>query len=164
MQTDAAVNPGNSGGPLVNTQGAVVGINTAIYGDKFQGISFAVPSSVAHWIYDQITTKGYASRSMLGVRPTPVFQRDVDKHNLPDIDGAMIALVQEGSPAEAAGLQVFDVVRTWDGKAVVNYSDLYRFVAMTEADSTVKVEFIRDGQLYDTDVTVTSADLAIRSR
>jgi len=164
MQTDAAVNPGNSGGPLVNTQGAVVGINTAIYGDKFQGISFAVPSSVAHWIYDQITSKGYASRSMLGVRPTPVFQRDVEKYNLPDIDGAMIALVQKGSPADVAGLEVFDVVRSWDGKAVVNYGDLYRFVAMTEPDSTVKVEFIRNGQLYDTDVTVSSADLTVRRR
>lgn len=162
MQTDAAVNPGNSGGPLVNTQGAVVGINTAIYGDKFQGISFAVPSSVAQWIYDQITSKGYASRSMLGVRPTPVFQRDVEKYNLPDIDGAMIALVQRGSPADVAGLKEFDVVRSWDGKAVVNYGDLYRFVAMTEPDSTVKIEFIRDGQLYNADVTVSSADLTVR--
>ena len=153
LQTDAAVNPGNSGGPLVNAEGKVVGINTAIYGDKFQGISFAVPSVVAKWVYEQITSKGFVNRGRLGVRPLPVFQRDVDRLGLPDIDGAMIQFVEEKSPSAAAGLRRYDVIRKWDGKPITTYGNLYRFVAMTEPNQTVQVELIRDGQLYQVDVT-----------
>lgn len=153
LQTDAAVNPGNSGGPLVDAEGRVVGINTAIYGDKFQGISFAVPSAVAKWVYEQITSKGFVNRGRLGVRPLPVFQRDVDRLGLPDIDGAMISFVEEKSPSAVAGLQPNDVIRKWDGKPITSYSNLYRFVAMTEPNQTVPVELIRDGQLYEVDVT-----------
>lgn len=153
LQTDAAVNPGNSGGPLVNSEGKVVGINTAIYGDKFQGISFAVPSAVAKWVYEQITSKGFVNRGRLGVRPAPVFQRDADRLSLPDIDGALIQFVEDKSPSALAGLKPNDVIRKWDGQSITTYSNLYRYVAMTEPDETIKVELIREGQRYEVDVT-----------
>lgn len=146
LQTDAAVNPGNSGGPLVDSLGRVVGINTSIHGSEFRGISFAVPSVQAKFVYEQIIEKGYVSRGLLGATPRPVFQRDANRLGLPDIDGALLERVAENSPAKQSGLRANDVVRTWNGKTIDEFLKLYRFVSMTEPQSVAEVGIIRNGK------------------
>ena len=156
LQTDAAVNPGNSGGPLVNAAGQVVGINTAIHGDQFQGISFAVPSSIAKFVFDQVIEKGYVDFGILGAYPTAVYHRDRDQLGLPDINGALLRQVISGSPADIAGLQPGDVVRRWGKEPIIDHGALYKLVDMTPPDSEVEVEILRDGEPMRLTVTVGS--------
>ena len=156
LQTDAAVNPGNSGGPLVDAQGRVVGINTAIHGAQFQGISFAVPSEVAKFVFDQMIVKGFVDFGILGAYPEPVFQSDATRLKLPDINGALIRDVILNSPADIAGLRKNDVVRSWNGTAIVEHGNLYRFVDMTSPDTKVRLKVFRDGIECELDVTVGS--------
>ena len=156
LQTDAAVNPGNSGGPLVDSMGRVVGINTSIYGEQFQGISFAVPSVQAKFVYEETLKQGYVPRGILGVRPTAVFQRDATRLNLPDIQGALLRQVDFDSPAMKGGLKRNDVIRSWNGDSIDDYHKLYRFVSMTEPGSIARVKIIRRGQEKTLDVKVGS--------
>jgi serine protease Do len=146
LQTDAAVNPGNSGGPLVDENGRVVGINTLIYGNRYQGISFAVPSSLARKICDAIIKDGRFVRGFLGVLPARVFTDDMARLNLPDTSGALLQRVDPGTPADGAGLRSDDVIRKWDDKAILNDQLLYREVALTAPGSLVNVSLIRDGE------------------
>ena len=146
LQTDAAVNPGNSGGPLVDSMGRVVGINISIYGEKFQGISFAVPSVQAKFVYEETIEKGVVSRGFFGARPDAVFQQDAARLGLPDINGALLVEVRAGSPARKAGLRENDVIRSWNGNVIDDFNKLYRFVSMTEPFSNAEVKIIRDGQ------------------
>ena len=154
LQTDAAVNPGNSGGPLVDSQGRVVGINASIYGDQFQGISFAVPSVQAKFVYEQTMKRQYVPRGFLGARPKAVYQSDASQLGLPDIDGALLSEIEYDSPASRSGLRLYDVVRTWNGQTVDDFHKLYRFVSMTEPKSVAEVEIIRDGKPQFIDVRV----------
>ncbi|MEM9412624.1 MAG: trypsin-like peptidase domain-containing protein [Planctomycetota bacterium] len=156
MQTDAAVNPGNSGGPLVDAMGRVVGINTSIYGEQFQGISFAVPSVQAKFVYEETIKNGYVKRGMIGAEPGPVYQRDAMLYGLPDILGAKLEKVVPNSPAMNSGLRQNDVVRTWNGSAIDDFHKLYRYVSMTPPNSVAKVEIIREGKEQVLDVTVGS--------
>ena len=154
LQTDAAVNPGNSGGPLVDAQGRVIGINTSIFGDSFQGISFAVPSETAKFIYRELSSKGTVTRGYLGVKPVEVKHRDAMRLQLPDLDGAMLSQVVEGAPAFVAGIRSFDIIRQWDDVEVKNFKHLYRLAEMTRPDTRVNVKFIRDGKELVTQVVV----------
>jgi S1-C subfamily serine protease len=154
LQTDAAVNPGNSGGPLVDENGNVVGINASIYGESFQGISFAVPSSTAQFVYEQILQRGKVIRGFLGVLPREVTHVAAKRLGLPDLEGALLQHVERGAPADNAGLQRFDVVRTWNNQAVPTYNSLYRLAERTEPGSVVEVSLIRDGQPRVANVTV----------
>lgn len=156
LQTDAAVNPGNSGGPLVDAQGRVVGINTAIHGEQFQGISFAVPSEIAKFVFDQVIDRGYVDFGILGAFPEPVFQSDAERLNLPDIQGALIREVILDSPADNAGLQKNDVIRSWNGKQVVGHGNLFRFVDMTTPNTKIKLGVFRDGKEQEIVVRVGS--------
>jgi serine protease Do len=156
LQTDAAVNPGNSGGPLVDAQGRVVGINTAIHGEQFQGISFAVPSEVAKFVFDQVIDKGYVDFGILGAFPEPVFQKDAARLNLPDINGALIREVILDSPADSAGLQRNDVIRSWNGKQIVGHGNLFRLVDMTAPNTKIKLVVFRDGAEREMEVVVGS--------
>ena len=156
LQTDAAVNPGNSGGPLVDAQGRVVGINTAIHGEQFQGISFAVPSEIAKFVFDQVIDRGYVDFGILGAFPEPVFQSDAERLNLPDIRGALIREVILDSPADNAGLQKNDVIRSWNGKQVVGHGNLFRFVDMTTPNTKIKLGVFRDGKEQEIVVRVGS--------
>ena len=149
LQTDAAVNPGNSGGPLVNAQGQVVGINTAIHGKQFQGISFAVPSVIARYVFEKTVEYGYVSRSIIGVRVSAVFQRHLEQLELPDIDGALVMHVERNYPASKAGLQTNDVIRSWNGVPIGDYGMLYRLADMTEPNTEVTLSIWRDGQERD---------------
>ena len=154
LQTDAAVNPGNSGGPLVDANGDVIGINTSIYGESFQGISFAVPSSTAQFVYQQLIEKGKVVRGYLGGTPTEVSHRMAANWSLPDLDGALLERVMSNSPADRAGIRGGDVIRSWGGKMIRRYNTLYQLAAMSEPNSTVEVVLIRNGQQMKKEVVV----------
>ena len=145
LQTDAAVNPGNSGGPLVDSCGRVIGINTSIYGRRFQGISFAVPSVLAQFVYKEICKHGKVERGFLGVTPGIVYQHHAEMLDLEDLDGALIREVVANTPADDAGLEAGDVIRSWNGHQVKNWRHLYRYVAMTKPNLSVDVELVRGG-------------------
>jgi len=146
LQTDAAVNPGNSGGPLVNARGEVIGINTSIFGTQFQGISFAIPSAIARFVFEQIIDRGTVTRSYLGIFPTAVQHADMIQMKLPDLNGALVSDIPENGPAYQSELKVGDVIRRWDGNEIKTFHMLFRFVEMTRPDSEVDVEVLRGGQ------------------
>lgn len=146
LQTDAAINPGNSGGPLVNSRGEVVGINTFIYGETFLGISFAVPSSIAKFVFDQIVNEGKVTRGYLGISPRAVVHDDMIREKLPDLNGAIVEYIPVTGPAWRSDLRVGDVIRRWNGQEVRQHNMLYRLIGTTRPGSTVDVEIFRDGQ------------------
>ena len=154
LQTDAAVNPGNSGGPLVNSSGNIVGINTSIFGKTFQGISFAVPSSTARFVYEQIRENGKVTRGYLGVVPLEVQHFHAIDLSLPDLDGALLSHVEPNSPAWLAGLRPRDVVRTWNGDPIPNYNSVFRLAEMSPPGSQVDVTLIRDGSEQQAQITI----------
>lgn len=159
LQTDAAVNPGNSGGPLVNAQGEVVGINTAIVGESYQGISFAIPSSVAHEVYNRLREKGRVERGWLGVQLAEVPPETSERLKLPLGRGAYVAGVvdeQMGlkSPAQQSGVARGDVILAWNDKDVSSPAMLSNFVAQTQIGSTARVQINRDGQELSLNVKV----------
>ena len=143
LQTDAAVNPGNSGGPLVNIKGKVIGINTAILGTRYQGISFAIPSSLARETYENIRRDGVVIRGYLGVHPEKVEDQLARRLELNWNQGVQVTAVEPNTPAQDAGLELDDVILIWDG---IEYSDptlLSRAIASTPIGSVVKVEIVR---------------------
>jgi len=154
LQTDAAVNPGNSGGPLVNIQGQVIGINTAIVGPTYQGISFAIPSNVAKEIYEQIKTTGKISNGYLGVGLSVLTEEAARQLKLPDSRGALIATVGPGSPAEKSGLRKFDVIRKWNNREIDDPRLLSYLVARTPVGTKVPVDIFREGKDQALEVTV----------
>ncbi len=154
LQTDAAVNPGNSGGPLVDSQGRVIGINTSIFGETFQGISFAVPSKTAIFVYNELKEDGRVTRGYLGAVPDAVSFYDSQRFQLPDLNGAKLTSVRRGSPAYRAGIRRNDVIRSWNGTEIKEFRKLYRMAEMTEPYTTVKVTLYRDGLEQQTQVTV----------
>jgi serine protease Do len=156
LQTDAAVNPGNSGGPLVNMQGKVIGINTLIYGQSYQGISFALPSSTAKQVYERLK-KGQPVREAygyLGVELAPLSASDAQRLGIRTGRGALVVRVVHGSPADQAGLKPNDVVIAWDDHPVEDPNLLRILVARTKVGSTVKATIIHDGEEAQLDVTV----------
>jgi S1-C subfamily serine protease len=157
LQTDAAVNPGNSGGPLVNAEGQVVGINTAIVGQTYSGVSFAIPSNVAREVAERLQTGGYVPRAWLGVELSPVTENQAQQMGLTDARGAYIArVVRDGrvSPAARAGMQAGDVVLRWNGADILEPAMLSQLVAKTPIGNTVKVQVWRDGASLEIDVAV----------
>jgi len=148
LQTDAAVNPGNSGGPLVNTHGNVIGINTAIVGEAYQGISFAVPSSVVQKVYHRIKRGGHVARGWLGVLMAEVNEEISDRLGLPDLDGVVVEQVvgKPNSPAARSGIKPGDVIREWNQQKIVNRASLARMVAKTQIGSAATVKIFRNGE------------------
>ena len=156
IQTDAAVNPGNSGGPLFNLNGEVVGINSQIFSRSggFQGVAFAIPIDVAMNVADQIRTTGKVAHGRLGVTVQPVDQALADNFGLNGPRGALVGSVQKDSPAEKAGLEPGDVIVGFNGKAVERSTDLPYQVAAMKPGTTAKVEVWRDGKTKTFDVEV----------
>ncbi len=143
LQTDAAVNRGSSGGPLVNVAGEVVGINTAIIGSTFQGISFSIPSVIARKSYEQLRETGWVERGFLGVRPAAVSDKVARRLGLNREQGVLITRVEEGAPASVAGLEPGDVILSWDG---IEFSDptlMSRAIAATKIGKVVPVQIMR---------------------
>jgi serine protease Do len=147
IQTDVAVNPGNSGGPLINTHGEVVGINSQIYSRSggFQGVSFAIPIDIALQIKDQIVATGKATHARLGVAVQEVNQAFADSFKLDKPEGALVSNVEKGSPADQAGLRSGDVIRKVDGEPVVASGDLPALIGQKKPGSEVKLEVWRQG-------------------
>jgi S1-C subfamily serine protease len=143
LQTDAAVNPGNSGGPLVNHEGKVVGINTAIIGPSYQGISFAVPSALARGSYEEIRRNGRVERGYLGVRPEEVPDEIAEELDLERGEGVLVALVEGNSPASDAGLRRFDVILSWNGEEFSDPTLLSRAIAATASGTEIPVKIVR---------------------
>lgn len=151
LQTDAAVNPGNSGGPLVDSNGNVVGINTAIVGPSYQGISFAVPSSIAREVYDRLVADGRVARGWLGVEMNPVTEVLAEQLRI-EPRGAFVVKVSPGirgsgpSPALQAGISPGDIIIAWNEMEVGTPTDLSRAVASTPVGDEAEVRLLRDGR------------------
>jgi len=156
IQTDVAVNPGNSGGPLFNTDGEVVGVNSQIYSRSggYQGLSFAIPINVAKNIVAQLQAKGYASRGWLGVLIQDVDLALAESFGLDKPTGALIAGVTADSPADAAGLENGDIIVNFNGKAVSNSGKLPPMVGSVGIGETVSVTVLRDEKELKLDVTI----------
>ena len=164
IQTDASINPGSSGGPLFNTRGQVVGINTAIFspgrsqfgGTGFNiGIGFAIPINMARAILTQLRDSGKVTRGLLGVLIQRV-DADVAKVlSLPNSDGALVSDVVKGSPAAIAGFRRRDVIVAFNGHKVSEHDELPSLVANTPVGSSVPVDFVRDGKASKLSVTIT---------
>lgn len=151
LQTDAAVNPGNSGGPLVDSSGQVIGINTAIVGDAYQGISFAIPSNVAQEIYERIKV----GRGWLGVQMGAMDEVRAQAAGMRETTGVYIAaFAAQNSPAAAAGILVEDILLKWNDVEVNDPNQLRRLVEKTRAGSKVKVMLRRGERELTLDVTV----------
>lgn len=146
IQTDAAVNPGNSGGPLFDASGAVVGINAQIYSQSggFQGLSFAIPINVALKVKDQIVVSGRASHARLGVTVQDLNQALAESFGLARPDGALVAQVLPDSAAAAAGLLPGDVITEVNGEPIVRSGDLSSRISLATPGETVRLKVWRD--------------------
>lgn len=156
IQTDAAINKGNSGGPLFNADGEVVGINTAILSPSggSVGIGFAVPTSQAMPVVDQLREFGETRRGWLGVRIQNVDEATAEALGLANAHGALIAGIDDSGPAKPAGLEVGDVIIRFDGKDVKETRDLPRLVAATPVGKAVDVVVMRKGKEVTKKVTL----------
>jgi serine protease Do len=148
IQTDASINRGNSGGPLFNTGGEVIGINTAIYSQSggSVGIGFAISSNLAGRVTSQLVQFGQTRRGWLGVFIQEVTPDIAESLGLKESSGALVSSVNESSPAAKGGVQPGDVILKFDGKAIDRMRDLPRIVAETEIGTKVDVELFRQGR------------------
>lgn len=156
IQTDAAVNPGNSGGPLINVRGEVVGINSQIFttSGSYAGISFAIPIDEAQKIAKLLRTQGKVVRGKIGVLIGEVTREVADAIGLAKAAGASVSSVESDGPADKAGVQPGDVIIKYDGKAVESSADLRRLVAATAPGTKVITTVWRNGAARDLQVTV----------
>ena len=156
MQSDVALNPGNSGGPLVNSMGEVIGVNAAILGETYRGISFSIPSKVAMRVAQQLVNAGEVARGWL-----VVFMRDLyDEQRFNSEGRAQAGVMVIGfpptgeSPAQDAGIKVKDVILSFNNKPVMNQSDLMRFIGEADAGATVPIEVRRGDEPITLQVTL----------
>ena len=159
IQTDVPINRGNSGGPLFDLKGQVVGINSQIYSNTgdYLGVSFSIPVDLAMNAVRQIKSKGYVSRGMLGVTMQPVDDDIVKALKLENGAGAAVVDVTPDSGAAKAGIQPGDIVLSYDGKILRQAADLPPLVGMTKPGSKVPVEILRNGSKQTLQVTITEA-------
>lgn len=154
LQTDAAINPGNSGGPLVDVSGKVVGINTAIVGRAYQGVSFSIPTSIAKEIYERLRENGKITRGFMGVTLGDLDEDAAKEAGLSNLQGARVLGVGPGTPAAKAGILPKDVIVAWDGQEVHDATELTLLVGKTKVGETIKVKLIRGGQPQEVDLVV----------
>lgn len=148
IQTDAAINPGNSGGPLVNLNGEVIGINNSIYTRNFgfMGIGFAIPANMAKRVSEDLIQHGKVQRPWLGVGIQELDPEKAKHFNLPAKVGVLVSQIYKGSPAEKAGLQRGDVIKTVDGLPVSGVRDLQQRILLKNIGDLVKIDLIRNGK------------------
>ena len=156
IQTDVAVNPGNSGGPLINRKGEVIGINSQIYSRSggFMGISFAVPIDEALRVSDQLKASGRVTRGRIGVQIGEVTKDVAESLGLAKAQGALVQRIEPGGPAEKGGLEAGDIILKFNGTAIEKPSDLPRMVGGTKPGSRATVNIWRKGSARDIAVTV----------
>jgi S1-C subfamily serine protease len=154
IQTDAALNPGNSGGPLVNSRGEVIGVNTAII-PTAQGICFAIPGNTAQFVAARLIRDGHIKRSYVGVagQNVPLHRRLVRYHRLDVETGVLVVGVEPDSPAQKAGLAEGDVIVEADGKPVRNIDDLHRLLTDERVGRTFPLVALRRTEKLTLDVT-----------
>lgn len=156
IQTDVPLNPGNSGGPLFNAQGEVVGINSRIFSGTggYMGLSFSIPIDVAMNVADQLKTTGQVIRPYLGVTLQEMDRTLAEAYGLNRPEGAIITQIATNSPAERAGLQVGDVILSYDGQALTRTSDLIRLVNASKVDQKVNLHILRQQQRKNVSLTL----------
>ncbi len=160
IQTDVAVNPGNSGGPLINTAGQVVGVNSQIYSRSggYMGLSFAIPAAVAVSVTDQLKAHGKVQHGRLGIGVQGLDQTLAQSFGLEDANGALVGSVEKDSAAAKAGFKTGDVIRKIDGTVVVDSTDITSRIGNTKPGTTIKVEVWRDGKSVELTATVGTLD------
>lgn len=148
IQTDAVINSGNSGGPMVNLRGQVIGINAAIVSRTgvYQGYGFAIPIDLAHRVMEDLIEFGRVKRAFLGVTMQRVTAEDAEAFGLPDVSGALVQVVSENTPAERAGLRFRDVITSVDGEKVLSSNDLQHKIALKSPGDRVRIGIYRDGR------------------
>ena len=156
IQTDVAINPGNSGGPLINMRGEVVGINSQIYSRSggFMGISFAIPMDEAMRVSEQLRSNGRVSRGRIGVQIAPVTKEVAESIGLEKAQGVLVRGVEEGSPAEKAGIEAGDIITRFEGKVIDKPADLPRAVGNTKPGSRAAITIFRRGKSQELNVMV----------
>ena len=156
IQTDVAVNPGNSGGPLYNLKGEVVGINSQILSRSggYQGISFSIPIDDAMRVYEQIIKTGKVTRGRLGVLVGQVTKETAEALGLPKAQGASVQNVEKDSPADKAGVLAGDIILKVDGKAIEGNAELTRIISNTKPGAKVTLSISRAGSAQEITVTV----------
>lgn len=161
LQTDAPINRGNSGGPLFNTKGEVIGINTAIFspnGGGSVGIGFAIPTSLAKPVISQLKEFGRTHRGWLGVKIQEVSEEIADSVGLPKPMGALVLEVSKDSPAEKAGIVAGDVVTSFDGKEITEMRFLPRMVAETKSGKSVAITYFHKGASKTANIVIVELD------
>jgi serine protease Do len=148
IQTDVAVNPGNSGGPLLNLQGEVIGVNSLIYSGTggYMGVSFAIPIEVALDVSRQLKDEGKVTRGRIGIAIQPMTKELAQSFRLDQPTGAIIINIEKGGPAERAGAKIGDVVLEWNGEVIDEPNELPRRVAATKPGSLAHMAIWRDGK------------------
>jgi len=155
IQTDASINSGNSGGPLFNMKGEVIGINTAILGQSGSiGIGFAIPSNSAKLVIDQLLEFGETKRGWLGVRIQTVTKEIAEVEKLKKAQGALVASVAPGSPSDKAGIKDGDIILEFDGKKINEMQELPLIVAQTEVGKVVNVKIWRNKKEFTKKITL----------
>ena len=160
IQTDVPINPGNSGGPLFNMRGEVVGINSQIYSRSggFMGVSFSIPIDVAVQVSNQLETTGHVTRGKIGVQIQRVSQALSDSFGLPQPEGALVASVEKGGPAQKAGIEPGDVILKVNGQLLSDSNELPSMVAAMAPGTVVNLEIWRDHAARTVNVTLTSLE------
>jgi len=159
IQTDVALNPGNSGGPLFNQRGEVVGVNSRIFSGTggYMGLSFSIPIDVAMDVVQQLKTTGKVTRSYLGVMLQDIDRNLADAYNLPRPEGSLINQVAPDSPAAKAGLKAGDIIMKYNGSPISRTSDLLNYLNRTMPKQTIQLEILRDGKPRNISATLTTA-------
>ena len=156
IQTDVAINPGNSGGPLFNMEGQVVGVNSQIYSRTggSMGISFAIPIEVAMKVVDQLKTSGHVSRGWLGVQIQDVTRELAESFGMKKPQGALVSKVLPKSPAEAAGIQIGDIITECNKQEIISSATLPPLVGNAKIGETAALTLIRQGQTKEVQVKI----------
>lgn len=153
LQTDASINPGNSGGPLVNSKGFVIGVNSAIDA-RAQGIGFAIPIDDVKKVIQDLEANGRVRQGYIGVHIDELNPRAAAHLGIKKDSGAIIVQVQEGSPAQKAGVEAYDVILEFNGKKITNGLEFMNAVAGSTINQTVKIKVLRDNKEKIIDITV----------
>jgi S1-C subfamily serine protease len=161
IQTDAAVNPGNSGGALVNTRGELVGINTMITSPtgSYTGYSFAVPSNLTRKIVEDLMEYGNVQRGVLGIEGRELNTAAANEFKIKETTGVLISKVSQNTGAEKAGLRKGDIINKLDDKGIITFADLTSYINTKRPNDDVRVGFLRDGKLMTTSVKLTKKEL-----
>lgn len=156
IQTDVAINPGNSGGPLFNLNGEVVGVNSQIYSRTggFMGLSFAIPIDVALQVVDQLKTQGHVSRGWLGVQIQDVTRELAESFGMKKPQGALVSKILDKSPAEAAGIQVGDIITEFNGQEITTSASLPPLVGATKIGETARIKLLRQGEVKEVTIKI----------